>query len=156
MPRPEVENVDLLFRDIWQALALSQQRLLSANRLTEVLIGVGVTVTVTTVALAQNIKPWTCSSLWLFSGLLFLLTASVLGFYSRTIQGFTMLDLAAFLNRPTLKIETTQFKFSILTRATERIRENEHALRKKYLLTQGMFVAYLLEATLVAIWLLVR
>ena len=82
--------------------------------------------------------------------------ALVLGFYSRTIQGYKMLDLAAFLGEQTLKIETTQFQFSILTRATQSLTANEQALRKKYRLTQGMFIAYFVEVVLVAIWLFVR
>ena len=150
------QNVNLLFQDIWPALTLSQQRILSANRLTEVLIGVGVTVTVTTMALAQDIQPWSCSLWWLAGAGLCLFTALAIGFYSRTIKGFTMLDLGAFLDEETLRIETRNFQFSVLTRANQRIAENEQALHKKYRLTQGMFIAYFAEAALVAIWLLVR
>ncbi len=152
----EDKNVDLLFQDIWPALTLSQQRILSANRLTEVLIGVGVTVTVTTVALAEDIQPWSCSLWWLAGACLCLFTALAIGFYSRTITGFTMLDLGAFLDPKALGIETKEFQKGIVKRASERIADNEHALHKKYRFTQGMFIAYFAETVLVAIWLLVR
>lgn len=150
-------NLSVLVEHVQPSLALSQRRILSANRLVEVLIGVGVTITLATLALARNIELWDCSSWWLLGAGLSLVTALALGFYARTVVGFTVLDLMVFTDQGTyLSLTTPQYKLAIIQQSMKRIMENEHALRKKYLLTQGMFGAYFLEAVLVTTWLLVR